>query len=167
MLLLLPSLWSHVQLFATLQTVALQAPLSLRFSRLEYWSGLPWPYSRDLLDARNELTSFMSPALAGKLFTTHTIWEALNRYIFALCLHPCSKPLALRGSHNPHSPPLRLGERGWIEILVTFQVSEANFCRVFVCVFVCVCIHVVHAYMMAWNITIKYSTNTRHVNRRA
>ena len=129
---------------ATLRTAALQAPLSLRFSRLEYWSGSPCPYSGDPV-ARNEPTSFMSPALAGKFFTTRTTWEALNGYIFALCLHPCSKPLALRGSHNPHSPALRLGEWGWIEILVTFQISEANFCGVLcvcVCVYVCVCIHV-------------------------
>ena len=33
--------FSHVRLFATLQTVARQAPLSMRFSRQEYWSGLP------------------------------------------------------------------------------------------------------------------------------
>ena len=31
--------FSCVQLFATLQTVALQAPLSMGFSRQEYWSG--------------------------------------------------------------------------------------------------------------------------------
>ena len=40
--------FSHVQLFATLQTVAHQAPLSMRFSRQEYWSGLPFPSPRDL-----------------------------------------------------------------------------------------------------------------------
>ena len=34
---------SHVQLFATPWTVALQAPLSMGFSRQEYWSGLPFP----------------------------------------------------------------------------------------------------------------------------
>ena len=34
---------SHVQLFATPWTVALQAPLSVGFSRQEYWSGLPCP----------------------------------------------------------------------------------------------------------------------------
>ena len=34
-------LLSHVQLFATLWTVARQAPLSMGFSRQEYWSGLP------------------------------------------------------------------------------------------------------------------------------
>ena len=34
---------SHVQLFATLGTVAHQVPLSTGFSRQEYWSGLPFP----------------------------------------------------------------------------------------------------------------------------
>ena len=35
--------FSHVQLFATLWTVACQAPLSMGLSRQEYWSGLPFP----------------------------------------------------------------------------------------------------------------------------
>src|SRR5574340_1107283 len=39
---------SHVRLFATLGTVALQAPLSMGFSRQEYWSGFPCPPSGDL-----------------------------------------------------------------------------------------------------------------------
>ena len=34
---------SRVQLFATPWTVAYQAPPSVRFSRQEYWSGLPFP----------------------------------------------------------------------------------------------------------------------------
>ena len=34
---------SHVQLFATLWTVTHQAPLSMGFSRQEFWSGLPFP----------------------------------------------------------------------------------------------------------------------------
>ena len=36
-----------VQLFATLWTVALQAPLSMGFSRQEYWSGWPFPSPGD------------------------------------------------------------------------------------------------------------------------
>ena len=39
---------SHVPLFATLETVAHQAPLSMGFSRQEYWSGLPSPPPEDL-----------------------------------------------------------------------------------------------------------------------
>ena len=56
--------FSHVQLFATPWTVASQAPLSRRFSRLDYWSGLPCPFPRDLPDPGIKPTSLMSPALA-------------------------------------------------------------------------------------------------------
>ena len=40
--------FSHVGLFAIPQTVAHQAPLSMGFSRQEYWSGLPLPSPGDL-----------------------------------------------------------------------------------------------------------------------
>ena len=39
---------SHVQLFATLWTVAHQAPPSMGFSKQEYWSALPFPSPGDL-----------------------------------------------------------------------------------------------------------------------
>ena len=41
---------SHVQLLVTPQVVARQVPLSMEFSRQEYWSGLATPFSRDLPD---------------------------------------------------------------------------------------------------------------------
>ena len=41
---------SRVQLFATLWTVAHQAPLSMEFSKQEYWSGLPIPSPGELPD---------------------------------------------------------------------------------------------------------------------
>jgi len=41
---------SHVQLFATPWTAAHQAPPSMRFSRREYWSGVPLPSPGDLPD---------------------------------------------------------------------------------------------------------------------
>ena len=44
-------LLSHVQLFVTLWTVALQTSLSMGLSRQEYWSGLPCPSSGDLRDS--------------------------------------------------------------------------------------------------------------------
>ena len=43
-------LLSHVQLFATPWAVASQAPLSMKFSRQEYWSGSPFPSPGDLPD---------------------------------------------------------------------------------------------------------------------
>ena len=51
---------SHVWLFATLWSVAYQAPLSMGFSRQEYWSGLPLPFPGNLPDPGIEPTS---PAL--------------------------------------------------------------------------------------------------------
>ena len=56
---------SHVRLFATPQTVAYQAPVSMGFSRQEYWSGLPFPSPGDLLGPGIEP---MSAALAGGFF---------------------------------------------------------------------------------------------------
>ena len=47
-------------------TITHQAPLSMRFSRQEYWSGLPFPPPGDLPDPETEL---ISPTLAGELFT--------------------------------------------------------------------------------------------------
>ena len=46
----------HVQLFASVWTVAHQAPLSMEFSRQEYWNGLPFPFP-DLPDLGIELGS--------------------------------------------------------------------------------------------------------------
>ena len=45
---------SHVQLFSTPWTVAYKAPLSMEFSRQEYWSGLPFPSPGDLPRPRIE-----------------------------------------------------------------------------------------------------------------
>ena len=54
---------NHVQLFVTPWTIALQVPLSMRFPRQEYWSGLPVPSPGDLPDPRIKLASSVSPVL--------------------------------------------------------------------------------------------------------
>ena len=61
---------SGVQLFAIPQTVAHQAPPSMGFPRQEYWSGLSFPSLRDLPDPGLKPVSLVSPALAGRFFTT-------------------------------------------------------------------------------------------------
>ena len=58
---------SHVCLFVTPQTVACQAPLSMEFSRQEFWRGLPRPSPGICSDPEIEP---VSPALAGRFFTT-------------------------------------------------------------------------------------------------
>ena len=55
-----PRWLSPARLFATLWAVARQAPLSMGFSRQEYWSGLPFPPPGDFPDPGIER---MSPAL--------------------------------------------------------------------------------------------------------
>ena len=74
------SCFSLVQLFAILYTVAHQVPLSIGFSRQEYWSGLLCPPPGDLPNPGIEPTSLMSPALAGGFFTTGANWEAQGGY---------------------------------------------------------------------------------------
>ena len=58
---------SHVRLFVTPWMVACQAPLSVEFSRQEYWSGLPFRPPGDLPDPEIEPTS---PTLTGRFFST-------------------------------------------------------------------------------------------------
>ena len=67
---------SHVRLFATLCTEARQAPLSMEFSRQNYWSGLPCPTPEDLPDPEVETVSLVSPASVARFFTISATWEA-------------------------------------------------------------------------------------------
>ena len=70
--------FSCVWLFVTLWSIALQAPLSMGFSRQEYWSGLPCPPPGDLSDPWMEPASLMSPASAGGFFTTSATGESVD-----------------------------------------------------------------------------------------
>ena len=63
---------------ATLWTVAHQAPLSMGFSRQEYWSVLPFLFPEDLPNPGIEPISPVSFALACKFFTTSTTWETFK-----------------------------------------------------------------------------------------
>ena len=71
-----PSCFSHVRLFSTLWTITCQVPLSMGFSRQEYWSGLPYPSPGALPDSGIKSASLMSPALAGGFFATSATWKA-------------------------------------------------------------------------------------------
>ena len=71
------SRFSSVCLCVSLWTVARQAPLSMGFSRQEYWNGLPCPSPGDLPNPGIEPAFLMSPALAGRFLTTSATWEAL------------------------------------------------------------------------------------------
>ena len=80
--LLVPSRFSHGQLFVTPWTVTHQAPLSLEFSWQEYWSGLPFPSLGDPPNPEIEPTSLRSPALAGWFFTTSPPGKPLDQCLW-------------------------------------------------------------------------------------
>ena len=58
--------FSHAQPDGTPWTVAHQTPLSMRFSKQEYWSGLPFPSPGDLPNPQIEPRSPKSPVLASE-----------------------------------------------------------------------------------------------------
>ena len=68
--------FSRVRLCVTPWTIARQAPLSMGFSRQEFWNGLPCPPPGDLPNLGIEPMSLTSPALAGGFFTTSATWKA-------------------------------------------------------------------------------------------
>ena len=76
----MPSHFSHVRFFVTSWTVARQAPLSMGFSRQEYWSRLPFPPPGDLPYQGIKPMSLISPSLAGVFFTTSTTYKAQRRH---------------------------------------------------------------------------------------
>ena len=73
-------LWmlSPVLLFVTPWSVACQVPLSMKFSRQEYWTRLPFPTRGDLCNPGIKSMSLASPALAGGFFTTVPPGKPIN-----------------------------------------------------------------------------------------
>ena len=94
---------SHSAASSSLQPhVAHKAPLPVRFSRQDDWSGLPFPLPGDLPDLGIEPTSLVSPALAGGFFNTvppgssqlpFQLLSALKVVIFKTFSFPSPLPL--------------------------------------------------------------------------
>ena len=81
------SRFSRVRLFATPWTVAHQAPLSMGFSRQEYWSGLLCPPPGDLPDPWIEPASPVAPALqVGSLLLSHRGSPGAHIYRLPICV---------------------------------------------------------------------------------
>ena len=66
------------------------APLSMGFSRQEYWSGLPCPPPGDLPNPGIKPASLISPALVGLFFTISATWEAQFNHQFSSVAQLCS-----------------------------------------------------------------------------
>ena len=84
--------------FAIPWTVAHQAPLSIRFLRQEYWSGLPFPSPGDLPDQGIKPAS---PALAGRFFTTEPPGKPILN--IAVCKYQFQTPYTVGGNVNWYS----------------------------------------------------------------
>ena len=84
-----------VQLFETPMTVAQKAPLSMEFSRQEYWSRLPFPTRGDLEAVGIEAVSLASAAFDRQILYRCTTWEGqyicthLHAQSLQLCLALC------------------------------------------------------------------------------
>ena len=89
-------------------TVAHQAPLSMEFSRQEYWSGLPFPPRGDLPDPGIEAVLPVSPALAGGFFTT----EPPGKPLVSLEEEGNGTHEEISGRHAEESQARTQGERG-------------------------------------------------------
>ena len=130
--------FSHVWLFATLWTTARQIPLSMGFSRQEYWSGLPCPSPGDLPNPWMEPMSLTSPALASRFFTTSTTWEAhiylgpiKNKWPLRsslnliFCASPCHGAWEFLKDSN-YSPCVFLGKALWYIVLEHYYLYRMN-----------------------------------------
>ena len=95
---------SRVRLVTTPWTVAFQAPLSMGFSRQEYWSGLPFPLPGELPDPGIEPGS---PALEANALTSEPPGKPL---LLRLLLSRFSRVrLCAAPETAAHQAPLSLG----------------------------------------------------------
>ena len=86
--------FSRIQLFLTPWTVPCQAPLTIEFTRQEYWSGLPFPSPGDLPDPGIETASLMSLALTGEFFISRATGKPLH-------MHTCVQKIKFK--HHTHT----------------------------------------------------------------
>ena len=104
------SRFPRICLFATLWTVAHQAPLSMGFSKKEYWSGLSGPLPGSLSNPGIKSASLTSPALAGRFFITSAAWEAQVSCLLLLllsrfsCVQLCETPETAAHQAPPSLP---------------------------------------------------------------
>ena len=116
-------LLSCVRLFVTLRTIALQAPLSMEFSRQEYWRGLPFPTPGDLPHPGIEPGSLASSAMTGRFCTA--VYLTFNKLEY---IHNVLQPSPLSSSRTFSSPqkenPYLLSSQSLLPPL--FQPLEAT-----------------------------------------
>ena len=114
---------SHVWLFATLWTVAHQAPLSIGFSRQEYWRGLSCPPPGDLLNPRTERTSSVSPALRAESLPTEA--SSTNQLPSEITLYSGAIPEVMSNKHEINASITALFSPLWVLWSPVIQRTQA------------------------------------------
>ena len=105
---------SCVPLFATPWTVACQAPLSMEFYRQEYWRGQPFPTPGKVPNPGIKLMFLVSPALAGRFFTTTS---SLTTMYCKLEICYDGRSQVFQQQHHPPPPATKkvtMGSDGYI-----------------------------------------------------
>ena len=101
----------------TTRTVACQAPLSMEFSRQDYWSGFPLPTSGGLLNPGIEPVSPAPPALVGRLFTVEPHGKPFHILVMSNALRYVRVQIFLWDSHfyslDIYTKVGLLGHTGW------------------------------------------------------
>ena len=90
---------SHVQLFATTWTIASQAPLSMEFSRWEYWSGLPFPSPGYVPDPGFEPMSLPSSCIGRKILYQLSLQGKQSKWKLT-STWPCGVYSHFKGFHH-------------------------------------------------------------------
>ena len=118
---------SCVQLFATLWTVAYQAPLSMEFSRQEYWSGLPFPAPGDFPDPG---ITPGSPTLLADTLPSEPPGKLMNALLLLLLLSYFSNVrLCATTETAAHQAPWSLGfsrQEHWSGLPLPSPVHESE-----------------------------------------
>ena len=125
------SCFSCVQFRAMLWTVAGQAALSMGFSRQEHWCGMLGPLPGDLPNPGIEPMSSMSPALAGRLFTTGTTWQTIYMCVcvclcVCVCVHISESLLYLKLTQYCKTTILQFKKEGVLPWLFCQQDTECR-----------------------------------------
>ena len=123
------SYFSRVQLFATLWNVASQAPLSMGFSRQEYWSGSPFPPPGYLPGW--ELNPWLLHLLhVGRLFSSEALEKPLSLTQFScseLLMSDSLRPQELQHTRLPcSSPTLRVCYQAHDIVLPPIMIITMN-----------------------------------------
>ena len=106
--------FSCVWLCMPLWTITCQVPLSMGFSRQEYWSELLFPPPGDLYNSGIEPMSLTSPALAGRFLTISTTWESTIHFINLFTPFPHRYPC------------LRISLRVWIPDSISETLKQSQ-----------------------------------------